>query len=86
MNGMKASAPRTKVSVTIRDGIVSSIDDLVREGRYESRSAAFEAAATHLLRARQDELIEAEVAKLDRDAEMREAEEALADFSGLVRE
>lgn len=83
---MKKSGERTKVSVTVPSNVVASIDDLVREGDYESRSAAFEEAALHLLRARQDALIEAEVAKLERDVEIPEAEEGMGDFSDLVRE
>ena len=83
---MKTLQRRAKVSVTLPESVVAQIDRLVEEGRYESRSTAFEEAAQQLLRAQMDALIEREVAKLDRDAETTEAEEGMDDFSRLVRE
>ncbi len=83
---MNTNARRTKVSATLPNAIVSEIDELVESGSYESRSAAFEAAAKKLLRERVDALIEAEVLKLDREAEKAEAEQGIRDFAALLRE
>ena len=83
---MNVITQRTKVSVTISNMVVSKVDELVKSGIFESRSAAFENAARELLRARMDAHIEAEVLKLDRDAEIAEAEEGMGDFAKLVNE
>ncbi len=86
MYSMKTLQRRTKVSVTIPEAMVAQVDRLVKDGLFESRSAAFENATDRLLRAQMDALIEREVAKLNRDAEIAEAEEGMDDFSKLVRE
>jgi len=81
---MGTLSPRTKVSVTLPETVINEIDELVGSGTYESRSAAFELAVKSLLRKRMDEHIEAEVAKLDRESEIAEAEEGMTDFAHLV--
>lgn len=83
---MKNALYRTKVSVTIPETRLSEVDRLVAEGHYPNRSAAFEDALKQLLRARMDARIEAEAAKLDRNAEIAEAEEGMDDFTDLVQE
>lgn len=83
---MSQGAPRTKVSVTIAAGVASKLDALVAAGVYDNRSAAYEEAVTGLLRAHVDAQIEAAVAELDREEEMVEAEEGMAEFSALVRD
>ncbi|MDQ3461018.1 MAG: ribbon-helix-helix domain-containing protein [Deinococcota bacterium] len=83
---MEASRNRTKVSITIPEPIITEVDHLVEDGSYPSRSAAFEDALRKLLRAHLDAHIEAEAAKLDREAEMAEAEEGMADYAVLVED
>lgn len=78
--------PRIKVSISISDDIIHEVDELVRQGAFDSRSAVFERASEDLLRSRVDALIEAEVAKLDRPSEMLEADEGMDDFAELTRE
>jgi Arc/MetJ-type ribon-helix-helix transcriptional regulator len=83
---MSRQMPRSKVSISISDDIIREVDELVRQGAFDSRSAAFERATKELLRSRIDALIEAEVAKLDRPSEMLDADEGMDDFIELARE
>lgn len=71
---------KTKSNVTLSCSLVNELDKLIAFGIFESRSAALEEAVRKLLRDRMDALIEAEVPKLNRAAEIAEAEEGMADF------
>ncbi len=74
-----------KVSVTLPSRLLAEIDALVAQGAYKSRSAALEEAASRLMRARTDALIERGLEETDWDEEAALAEEGMADWSELVR-
>jgi Arc/MetJ-type ribon-helix-helix transcriptional regulator len=68
---------KTKVAVSLDDGLVREVDLLVRDARYPNRSQAIEmAVAEHLDRLRRRRLTDA-CAQLDPDEEVALAESDL---------
>ena len=75
---------KQKVTVSIEEGLLRGLDSMVEEERFESRSAAMEAA----IQALQGHLLDAEfernLALLDPAEERAEAELGLADYAESV--
>lgn len=70
---------KTKVAVSLDDGLVRQVDLLVRDARYPSRSQAIEVAvAEHLDRLRRRRLADA-CAQLDPEEEVALAEAGVED-------
>ena len=69
--------PRTKVAVTIDEGLLRRLDRLVEEGRYPSRSRAVEEAIVERIERVELTRLARESAKLDPAFERAMAEEGL---------
>lgn len=70
-----------KIAVTLDEKTVQDLDRWVREGRYPNRSRALQSAANLLVERDKRKRLARELAKLDRTAEQRMAEEGLGDQS-----
>jgi Arc/MetJ-type ribon-helix-helix transcriptional regulator len=77
---------KVKVTVSIDEALIAWVDQLVDEGRYDSRSAALEAASTELVRQDRDRAFERELVLLDPAEERAEADLGMADYAALVSE
>lgn len=87
-HGMKRGV-KQKVTVSIDEGLLARLDDLVQCEQHESRSAAMEAAIVRLLDARADAQFERALAALTSEdvQEMQEmAEDGLADYADQLAE
>ena len=71
--------PKSKIAITIDDGIVGQIDSLVRKKAYPNRSQAIEAAVKEKLIRLEGSRLAREVSKLDPDFERSMAEEGLTE-------
>ena len=70
--------PKSKIAITLDDGIVGRIDTLVRHRTYPSRSQAIEEAVREKLNRLERSRLAREVSKLDPEFERRLAEEGLS--------
>jgi len=70
-----------KIAVTLDHKTVSDLDRWVRAGRYPSRSRALQLAADLLIEREKRTRLARELAKLDRAAEQKMADEGLGDES-----
>jgi Arc/MetJ-type ribon-helix-helix transcriptional regulator len=68
-----------KIAVTLDHKTVSDLDRWVRAGRYPSRSRALQLAADLLIEREKRTRLARELAKLDRAAEQKMADEGLGD-------
>ena len=78
---------KIKVTVSIDEGLLGTLDQLVEKGSYDSRSAAMEAAITQLLDAQADAAFELALSEVTPEdvVEMRAmAEEGMDDWSEIV--
>jgi Arc/MetJ-type ribon-helix-helix transcriptional regulator len=75
---------KQKVTVSIDEGLLASLDSLVQDERFDSRSAAMEAGIRSLQRQMLDGLFEQSLAQLDPAEERAEAELGLADYAESV--
>ncbi|MBN1804989.1 MAG: ribbon-helix-helix protein, CopG family [Sedimentisphaerales bacterium] len=71
--------PKSKIAITIDDGIVGQIDSLVRKKAYPNRSQAIEEAVKEKLIRLERSRLAREVSKLDPDFERSMAEEGLTE-------
>lgn len=71
--------PKSKIAITIDDGIVDQIDSLVRKKAYPNRSQAIEEAVKEKLIRLERSRLAREVSKLDPDFERSMAEEGLTE-------
>lgn len=78
------SRMKQKVTVSIDEGLLASLDSMVQDERFESRSAAMEAAVRVLQGQLLDHLFEQSLAQLDPAEERAEAELGLADYAANV--
>ena len=69
---------KTKIAITLDDGIVGRIDTLVRQREYPSRSQAIEEAIREKLDRLDRSRLAREVSKLDPEFERSLAEEGLS--------
>ena len=70
--------PRTKIAITLDEGLLATLDRLVKEAKFPNRSQAIEQAlGEKLLRLQQKRLV-AECSKLDPAYERKLAEEGMA--------
>jgi len=70
-----------KIAVTLDPRTVKDLDRWVREGRYPSRSRALQSAVDLLMEKEKRNRLARELAKMDRAAEQRMAEEGIGDES-----
>jgi Arc/MetJ-type ribon-helix-helix transcriptional regulator len=70
-----------KIAVTLDHKTVSDLDQWVRDGRYPSRSRALQQAADLLIEREKRTRLARELAKLNRAAEQKMADEGLGDES-----
>ena len=70
--------PKSKIAITLDDGIVGRIDTLVHQRTYPSRSQAIEEAVREKLNRLERSRLALEVSKLDPEFERRLAEEGLS--------
>ena len=70
--------PKSKVAVTLDEGLLEELDRLVARRHFPNRSQAIEAALGEKLRRLARTRLAQEAAKLDRDEERALAEEGLA--------
>jgi metal-responsive CopG/Arc/MetJ family transcriptional regulator len=70
--------PKSKIAITLDDGIVGRIDTLVRQRTYPNRSRAIEEAVREKLDRLERNRLAREVAKLDSEFERSLAEEGLS--------
>ncbi|MBA7470748.1 hypothetical protein ES707_06035 [subsurface metagenome] len=70
--------PKSKIAITIDDGIVGRIDTLVRQRTYSNRSRAIEEAVREKLDRLERSQLAREVSKLDPEFERSLAEEGLS--------
>jgi len=70
--------PKSKIAITLDDGIVGRIDTLVRQRAYPSRSQAIEEAVREKLARLERSRLAREVSKLDPEFERSLAEEGLS--------
>ncbi len=70
-----------KLAISLEARTVEDLDRLVREGKYPNRSRAVQAAVSLLTEKEKRTRLARELAKLDRHAEQRMAEEGLGDAS-----
>ena len=78
---------KIKVTVSIDEGLLGTLGQLVEKGSYDSRSAAMEAAITQLLDAQADAAFELALSEVTPEdvVEMRAmAEEGMDDWSEIV--
>jgi Arc/MetJ-type ribon-helix-helix transcriptional regulator len=75
---------KAKITVSIDEGLLQELDGLVEGEKYESRSAAVEAAIVELQRRLCDAEFERGLALLDPAEERALADEGLADYAALV--
>ena len=69
---------KSKIAITLDDGIVGRIDALVRQREYPNRSQAIEAAVKEKLGRLERSRLAREASKLDPDFERSLAEEGLS--------
>ena len=77
-------AKKEKVTLSIDAGLVAWVDAKVREGEYESRSAALEQGMRLLAVQREETEYEQALALLDPEQERAEAEVGMAGYSAMV--
>ena len=70
--------PKSKIAITLDDGIVRRIDTLVRQRAYANRSRAIEEAVREKLSRLERSRLARELAKLDSEFERSLAEEGLS--------
>jgi len=70
--------PKQKVAVTIEKDLIIKLDRMVSEGKYSSRSSAFEEAVIDRLNKAKRSRLAEESAKLDPSFEQALADEGLA--------
>ena len=70
-----------RIAVTLNQKTVADLDKWVREGRYPNRSRALQSAVDLLAEREKRNRLARELAKLDRAAEQRLAEEGLGNTS-----
>jgi len=70
-----------KIAVTLEQSSLKDLDRWVREGRYPNRSRAVQTAVAILAEREKRNRLARELAKLDRTAEQKMAEEGLGDES-----
>ncbi len=68
-----------KIAVSLDEAIAAKIDQLVREGKFPSRSKLIQEAVAEKLQRMGKTLLAAECAKLDREFERALAEEGLSE-------
>lgn len=69
---------RAKIAITVDEGALSEVDNLVSAGVFPNRSQAFELAVIERLARMRRTRLATESAKLDRDEEQALAEESFA--------
>ncbi|MFN2316308.1 MAG: ribbon-helix-helix domain-containing protein [Gemmatimonadales bacterium] len=69
---------KAKIAVTIDEGVLKRLDQLVRGGHFPNRSQAIEAALSEKVARMERRRLAAECAKLDPGAEQALADEGLA--------
>lgn len=70
-----------KIAVTLEESSLKDLDRWVREGRYPNRSRAVQLAVDLLAEREKRNRLARELAKLDKAAEQRMADEGLSDES-----
>jgi metal-responsive CopG/Arc/MetJ family transcriptional regulator len=70
--------PKRKIAITVEEGLVRQLDELITQHHFESRSEAFESAINDTLTRLQRTRLARECAKLDADEERKMAEEGLS--------
>lgn len=75
---------KEKATFSIDSRLVEWVDELVRSGEFESRSAVFEQAMRALRSKHEEQSYEQALALLDPVEEQAMAEEGMADYSRLV--
>lgn len=78
---------KIKVTVSIDEGLLGALDELVQAEKFDSRSASMEAAITRLLDAQADAAFELALSEVTPEdvVEMRAmAEEGMDDWSEIV--
>lgn len=70
--------PRTKIAITLDEGLLQTLDRLVREAKFPNRSQAIEQALGEKLERLDRKRLAAECAKLDPEVERKMAEEGMA--------
>lgn len=77
-------AKKEKVTLSIDAGLVAWVDEQVRGGEFESRSAALEQGMRLLAVQREEAEYERALALLDPDEERAEAEVGMVGYSAMV--
>ena len=73
---------RSKIAITIDEGMLSQLDDLVRRKVFNNRSQAFQSALEEKLGRLSRRRLAAECARLDPDYEKAMAEEGMSEELG----
>jgi metal-responsive CopG/Arc/MetJ family transcriptional regulator len=73
---------RSKIAITLDDGLLAKVDELVATLRFPNRSRAIEEAVAEKLAKIERSRLARESAKLDRAFERRLAEEGLSEDAG----
>jgi metal-responsive CopG/Arc/MetJ family transcriptional regulator len=73
---------RSKIAITLDDGLLAKVDELVAALRFPNRSRAIEEAVAEKLARMERSRLARESAKLDRSFERRLAEEGLSEDVG----
>ncbi|MFP4462063.1 MAG: ribbon-helix-helix domain-containing protein [Thermotogota bacterium] len=66
-----------KITVTLDESVVEGLDSLVKKHFYKSRSKAIQIAIVDYLKNMEKQKMYAEIDKMDREEEMKVAEESL---------
>ncbi|MFW6262921.1 MAG: ribbon-helix-helix domain-containing protein [Thermotogota bacterium] len=66
-----------KITVTLDESVVEALDSLVKKHFYKSRSKAIQIAIVDYLKNMEKQKMYAEIDKMDREEEMKVAEESL---------
>lgn len=75
---------RSKISVSVDDSLIRWLDEFVGAGRFDSRSAAMDAAVEALQRAERERQLRDDIAQLDPEEEQEWAEWGLGDYAREV--
>jgi len=70
--------PRTKIAITLDEGLLAALDRLVKEAKFPNRSQAIELAIGEKLQRLERKRLAAECSKLDPKFERKLAEEGMA--------
>jgi Arc/MetJ-type ribon-helix-helix transcriptional regulator len=78
--------PKEKVSFSLTQDTLRTLDTLLEQGRGKSRSSLIDEAVALLKRQQEDAWIEAQVALMNLEEETNLAEEGMEDYARLVLE